>query len=64
MNLHTETLKLLKADPRTLDEISKAAGVNRHWLEKFRQEKYPNPGVNHVQKLYDFYTKKRRGKAA
>ena len=35
-------------------DLAELAGVNRHWLEKFRQRKYPNPRINAVQKLHDY----------
>lgn len=64
MDLYTETLNLLDADPRTINEIAAAAGVNRHWLEKFRQRKYDNPRVQSVQALYNHLSGRNREDAA
>lgn len=53
-DLYTETLELLKSDRRPLREIADGAEVNYHWLGKFKQEKFSNPGVRTIQKLHAF----------
>ena len=53
-DLNEATLQLLRTDPRTINEIAGAAGVNRHWLAKYRQGRFKNPGILRVQALYLF----------
>lgn len=53
-DLNEETLKLLRADRRSINEIADGAKVNRHWLAKYRQGRFRNPGVRTVQALYEF----------
>lgn len=48
------TLKLLHDDDRDNKEIAAGAGVNGHWLAKFRQGVIANPGVRTVERLHDF----------
>jgi len=54
MNLKKETLQMLDKTPRTRVELAKLAGVDREWLAKFHQGRIKNPGVLHVQAVYDF----------
>ena len=54
MNLKNETLQMLDKTPRTRVELAKLTGVDREWLAKFHQRRIPNPGVLHVQAVYDF----------
>jgi len=51
------TFNLLVNDNRSLSVIADESGVNYHWLGKFKQEKYDNPGVKTIQKLYTFLIK-------
>lgn len=52
-SLYDKTIELLLDDPRSTKEIAEAAAVNEHWLGKFRQHRFENPGVKTVEKLYD-----------
>lgn len=58
MNLYKKTLELIKNCPRTLSyqSIADNTGLTKHWIEKFAQGKIKNPGVQNVQKLYEFLT--------
>ena len=53
-NLFAETRRLLDSCKLSRKEISTESGVGFEWLNKFAQDQIPNPGVIHVQKLYDF----------
>lgn len=56
-DLHTVTHELLLNDERTLFVIASESGVGFHWLGKFKQNKYEDPGVSKVQKLYRYLSK-------
>jgi len=58
IDLYTRTLNLLRRDKRTLHEIAEGAQVNIHWLGKFKQGRFDNPGVRTVEQLYRFLRKK------
>ena len=47
-----ETHRLLMASDLTLKEIAAGADVGYHWLTKFSQQVYPDPGVLKVEKLH------------
>lgn len=55
-DLLTETLELFAKRPAnvSLRAISEASGVNFHWLGKFAQGKFDDPGVKKIQKLHDY----------
>lgn len=38
----------------TLREIARRAGVGFEWLRSFSKDRFENPGINDVQRLYDF----------
>ncbi len=46
--------KLLLQDKRTLEVIALEADVGFHWLGKFKQGKYEDPGSRKVEKLYRY----------
>lgn len=50
--LMTKTLELLKQ--RDLLEVYDETGIPFYWLRKFRYGEYQNPGVNRVQRLYEY----------
>ena len=52
--LLSKTYGLLDASPLTIREIADGAGVGYHWLGKFKQRKYSDPGVNAVESFYTF----------
>lgn len=54
MKLLDEAYTLLDASNESIRTISDKSGLNYHWLSKFNQRIWPNPGVNHVQKLRDY----------
>ncbi len=58
-NLMTETIRLIRADKRTLRMIAQFTGVPFYWLKKFSANEIPNPAVNRVQYLYEFISKKK-----
>lgn len=53
-DMYTRTLDLLKGDGGTIAEIAAGADVNVHWLAKFRQEKFENPGVKTIERLHNY----------
>lgn len=42
----------------SLDAIAAGAGVNPHWLKKFVQGRFRNPGVVTVERLNDYLTRR------
>lgn len=52
----TETTEMLRNRPPSLSlrEISKGADVNLHWLGKFVQGKFEDPGVKKIMRLHRF----------
>lgn len=53
-DMYTCTLNLLKEDGGTIPEIASGADVNIHWLAKFRQGKFENPGVKTIERLHNY----------
>lgn len=53
-DMYTRTLNLLKEDEGTIPEIASGADVNVHWLAKFRQERFANPGVKTIERLHNY----------
>lgn len=58
-SLLERTYRLLDEADATLPRIAEGAGVNYHWLAKFKQRKHPNPGVLHVERLHRWLTSER-----
>lgn len=52
------TYRLLDSRTETLMQISENAGIDDSWLFKFSRRAIPNPGVNLVQKLHDYLSRK------
>jgi hypothetical protein len=50
-DLYEETLRLLDSSGKSLRIIAEGSGVNYHWLGKFKQRKFDNPGVKTIQRL-------------
>ena len=48
------TLALMREKKFTLEEIHAATGLPFYWLRKFAGREISNPGVNRVQRLYEF----------
>jgi transcriptional regulator with XRE-family HTH domain len=59
MNLLDRTNELMKkaANSLTQEEIANGAGVGYDWLKKFAQGAIPSPGVQKVQRVYDFLSR-------
>ena len=59
MNLHSETLKLIKKRPASLElkKIAKELGVSYSWILKFNQDEITNPSYNTLQSLHDYLLK-------
>lgn len=53
-SLVDSTRAKLRADARSLSQISVASGISYHWLSSFKYERSSNPGAAEVQKLYEF----------
>lgn len=54
MTLFEETLKMLRADKRSAEALSRETGLGREWLTKLRSGHIKEPGVIKIQKLNDF----------
>ena len=52
--LQEATRRLLKEDGRPLKEIAKASRIPYFWLKKFSASETKAPGVDRVQRLYEF----------
>lgn len=50
----TKRLLEQRAKRLSLRKISAGSGVNLHWLGKFVQGKFDDPGVKKIQKLHDY----------
>jgi hypothetical protein len=51
-----ETQRLLQETDKPLLEIYRETGLNFYWLRKMASRSIPEPGVNKVQKLYEYLT--------
>ena len=58
-DLYSRTMNLLRRDPRMLKEIAVGADVNLHWLSKFKQGRFSNPGVRTIERLHNFLSKRK-----
>ena len=54
LKLLDDTYRLLDESPLTIREIAAGAGVGFHWVGKFKQRTFPNPGVNAVEAVHTF----------
>lgn len=52
--LMLKTQRLLKQSKVELTEICLATGIPYHWLTNFLNDVSGNPGVNRVERLYEF----------
>jgi hypothetical protein len=54
-SLHSRTLELVRALPRTtpLSQISEATGLPHAWLTSFSRGEIDHPSVNRVQILFE-----------
>lgn len=56
-NLLAETVRLLRARPTADHEaIADKTGLSKSWVEHLRKGRYKDPGVNKVQRLYEYLT--------
>lgn len=55
-SLHSETLRLLLANEKSLLDVHAESGVAFYWLRKFKEGSIRNPSVNTVQTLYEYLT--------
>jgi transcriptional regulator with XRE-family HTH domain len=55
-----ETLKLLNADGRPMEEIALASGLSYSWITKLRTGVTTDPRVTNLEKLNTFLKKSRR----
>jgi len=53
-DLLLDTKQLLAASVEPFEDIAKGAGVGLSWLYMFARGEIANPGVVHVQRLYDY----------
>jgi hypothetical protein len=59
-SLRDKTLEMLqnRSVKLTFTQISKETGLNETWIGAFHQNRVPNPGVNFVQTLYEYLSKR------
>lgn len=50
------TRELLEGHPDSLEAIALHSGVGYHWLGKFKQGKYEDPGFSKIARLYNYLT--------
>lgn len=56
MNLHEETLKLIRKRPASLElkKIAEDLEISYSWILKFNKDEIPNPSYNTLQSLHDY----------
>ena len=64
IDLYESAKVLLQQSSESVPTIADNAGVNPHWLGKFKQGKYANPGVRTVQRLHDYLLSKQEEQVA
>lgn len=52
--LYKKTIDLFNADTRPVEQIARESKLPFYWLRKLRSGNVSDPGVNRVQKLYEF----------
>lgn len=57
-------LESLEASRGKWAEVAEGSGVPYHTLTKIAQKQIANPGVNHVQRLADYFQQKAQQAAA
>jgi transcriptional regulator with XRE-family HTH domain len=60
MNLLNRTNELVSKSRLSQKDIAEGAGVGVHWFKKFAQGQIPSPGVDKVQRVFDFLSKSGR----
>jgi transcriptional regulator with XRE-family HTH domain len=60
MNLLKRTTELVSKSGLSQRDIAEGAGVGVDWFKKFAQGRIPSPGVEKVQRVYDFLSKSGR----
>jgi hypothetical protein len=58
-SLLDRTLRLLKADRRTLEDLHEQTRIPLAWLRKFHSGEIKVPNINRVHYLYEFLTRKK-----
>lgn len=53
-NLYEETIHLLEQAELTVEEIGRGVGMSGRWVRKVREGQIKDPGVNKIQRLYEF----------
>ena len=56
--LMIKTHQLLKADGRSIADISIDTGITFFWLQRFSAGSMKNPSVNRIEYLYEHLSKK------
>jgi len=60
LSLMTEVKRLIRErGDVTLLQIYDATGVPPGWIQKLMSGVFPNPGVNRIQKLYEYLSGKK-----
>ena len=53
-SLLEETTRLLDESQQSIPQIARGADVGIHWLRKFREGAFLDPGVNRVERLNQY----------
>ena len=53
-NIYEETYRLLQALDPSVSQLIEGTGLKERWLRKFINREFSDPGVNKVQKLYNY----------
>ena len=59
IDIHTETMQLLKTVNKSPKEMAADTGLGKRWLERLMDGDYNDPGVKKIQKLHDYLTRQR-----
>lgn len=53
-NLFETTLNLLSASNLPIGEIARGSNVHTRWLYDLKNGRFSDPGVNKIQRIYNF----------
>jgi len=55
----TRRLLIYRSRSVTYEDIVAATGLKKSWLEKFAQDQIPDPGVEKIETLFNFFSGKK-----
>jgi len=57
--LFERTIQLAKSSGMTVPQICRGTGLRQRWLHRLLDGDFKDPGVNKIQKLYEFLSNKK-----